>query len=80
MQKLIYSALVCAFLASCGGASDEKKEPETFEEKKQAVCDCVKENEGKDRMECAKMQSELADTFEDEEEAKKFRLESSECF
>lgn len=79
MQKLIYPVLFCAILTSCGGSSDEKKEPESFEDKKKAVCDCFNEKEGGDRMECAKMQSEYADSFEDKEEAKKFRLESSEC-
>lgn len=77
MQKLVYAALFCAILASCGGAEEEKKEPESFDDKKKAVCDCFKEED--DKMKCAKMQHDYANSFEDEEEAKKFRLESSEC-
>ncbi len=79
MKNVIYTSILFAFLASCGGSKEEKKEPESFEDKKKAVCDCFKEKKGGDAMECAKMQSEYANSFEDKEEAKKFRLETNEC-
>jgi hypothetical protein len=79
MQNLIYGALFCAILTSCGGSAEEKKEPESFEDKKKAVCDCFKEKPKDDAVECHKMQSDYANSFEDEEEAKKFRLETMDC-
>jgi hypothetical protein len=79
MQNLIYGALFCVILSSCGGSAEEKKKPETYEDKMKAVCDCFKEKPNDDSIECHKMQSEFANSFEDKEEAKKFRLESMEC-
>jgi hypothetical protein len=81
MKKVIYSALFCALLSSCGGGEEEKKEPETFDEMKKAVCDCMEENKG-DRskmMECMEMQHNYSEKQKSEEERIRFIQETNEC-
>lgn len=81
MKKLIYTTLICGFLASCGGSEPEKKEPESFDEMKNAVCDCMKENKG-DRskmMECMEMQHHYSEKQKSEEERVRFIQETNEC-
>lgn len=79
MKKVIYSALFCAFLASCGGGEEEKKEPETFDDMKKAVCDCMQSKSGQDRMECMKMQHDYSEKQKSEEDRVKFIQETNEC-
>lgn len=79
--KLFALAMLSLSVTACGGEEEkENKEPQTFDEKAAAVCDCF-ENDAKDKksaMNCFKKQHDYSETFEEEERVR-FIQETNKC-
>lgn len=77
--KLLSLALFSFTIVSCGAENEEpkEKEPETFDEKKAAVCECFDKGDDS-RMNCFELQHKYSETFEEDERVR-FIQETNQC-